>query len=283
MSDEERTDPADGSRELTVAVQALPAAARLAAVTWARSALWTLETSVRLGRGLARAAGDPDAAAALVGEVSSSVRSYAREFLGITELDGQVQSLASPAGTLSRRGRRNGSELPAAALRAQGAELLRQAADVTADDDTHPAYARILTELAPDEARILRLLAVDGPQPSVDIRASNLIGVGSQLVAPGLNMIGAQAGLRRRERTPAYLNNLDRLGLVWFSPEPVPDPVAYQVLEAQPEVLDLLKATARARTSHGSLQLTPFGQDFCLTCLPTEPAEIEALTSGSPV
>ena len=30
------------------------------------------------------------------------------------------------------------------------------------DDDLHPAYARILSDLAPDEARILRLLYTDG-------------------------------------------------------------------------------------------------------------------------
>ncbi len=284
MSEAERIEAKaeDGSRELAVVAQALPAAARFAAVTWVRGTAWTLETSVRVGRGLARAATDPDAAAALVGELSSSLRGYAREFLGITELDAQVQSLAPPTGTLSRRGRRNGSEPAAPALRAQGAELLRQAADVDADDETHPAYARILTELAPDEARILRLLAVDGPQAAVDVRASNLIGVGTQLVAPGLNMIGAQAGVRRRERTPAYLNNLDRLGLVWFSTGPVSDPIAYQVFEAQPDVLAVIKETVRAKTSHGSIQLTPFGQDFVQTCLPTEPAEIEALTSGSP-
>ncbi len=57
-------------------------------------------------------------------------------------------------------------------LRAQGAELLRQAADVSADDSTHPAFARILTELAPDEARILRVLMLEGPQPLVDVRAT---------------------------------------------------------------------------------------------------------------
>ena len=58
-------------------------------------------------------------------------------------------------------------------------------------DDAHPAYARILAELAPDEARILRLLATEGSQPAVDVRAASLIGVGSQLVGAGLTMIGA--------------------------------------------------------------------------------------------
>src|SRR5690606_27289424 len=44
-------------------------------------------------------------------------------------------------------------------LQERGAELLRRSADVGYAHDQHPAYRRILEELAPDEARILRLLA----------------------------------------------------------------------------------------------------------------------------
>ena len=51
-------------------------------------------------------------------------------------------------------------------------------------------------------------------------------------------MIGAEAGCRYLDRVPAYLNNLYRLGLIWFSREPLEDPLRYQVLEAQPEVTD---------------------------------------------
>ena len=158
---------------------------------------------------------------------------------------------------------------------------MRRSADVSYEEDVHPAYARILGELAADEARILRLLWIDGPEPAVDVRANALLGVSSTLVAPGLSMIGMRAGCRHPERVPAYLNNLHRLGLVWFSREPVADVHRYQVLEVQP---DVAQARRRAgRTSRGSIHLTAFGHDFCLTCLPTEPAEIEALTSGSPV
>ena len=101
-----------------------------------------------------------------------------------------------------------------ASLRDRGAELLRRSADVDFDEDAHPAYERILGDLAPDEARILRLLA-RGPQPSVDVRSGWLpIGIGSELLAPGLNMIGPEAGCRYPDRVPAYLNNLYRLGLI---------------------------------------------------------------------
>jgi abortive infection alpha-like protein len=141
----------------------------------------------------------------------------------------------------------------------------------------HPAYERILQELAPDEGRILRLLATEGPEPAVDVRGSKPLAVSSEMVAPGLNMIGAKAGCRYTDRLPAYLNNLYRLGLIWFSREPLDDPLRYQVLEAQPAVLDALRDGRRSKTVRRSIHLTPFGEDFCEVCLPLHTAELEAL------
>ena len=165
------------------------------------------------------------------------------------------------------------------ALRVKGALLLRAAAEVDPEDrppglraDPHRARART-------RAGSCRLMAVDGSQPSVDVRAAGLIGVGSQLVGAGLNMIGAAGRLPHRERVPAYLNNLERLGLIWFSREPLEEPIAYQVLEAQPEVMEAIKRASRAKTLQRSIHLTPFGKDFCEVCLPLDTAEMEALAS----
>src|SRR5215212_8488318 len=140
----------------------------------------------------------------------------------------------------------------AAALRRRGEKLLRLSADVNYEEDSHPAYARILDVMAPDEARILRLLSERGAQPAVDVRTGGPLGVGvvaTELVAPGLNLLGAEAGCRHLDRVPAYLNNLFRLGLIWFSREQVGDHLRYQVLEAQPEVVAALDEAGRgART-----------------------------------
>jgi hypothetical protein len=76
-------------------------------------------------------------------------------------------------------------------------------------------------------------------------------------------MIGPEAGARHLDYVPAYLNNLFRLGLIWFSREPVPEQRAYQVLEAQPEVANALQGAKHTRTVRRSILLTPFGRDFC--------------------
>src|SRR5204863_4814974 len=104
-------------------------------------------------------------------------------------------------------------------LRVHGEDLLRRSNDVHIAEDTHPAFARILAELTPDEARILRYLYLNGPQPSVDVRTNRPLGIGSELVAGGLNMIAEHAGCRHLDRIHPYLTNLNRLGPIEFSKE----------------------------------------------------------------
>jgi hypothetical protein len=213
--------------------------ARLAASAWWHTAERTVGASVRAGSRVARAALARDAA---------PVRSPAPE-----------RSPSEPD---------SASDATASALRRRGEELLRRSADVSHSEDLHPAYARILDNLSPDEGRILRHLATAGPQPAIDIRRG--LPFVTELVAPGINMIGAEAGCRHPDRVPAYLNNLYRLGLVWFSRETLRDANRYQVLEAQPEAVEAVKAAGRsARTVRRSIHLTPFGADFCEVCLPS--------------
>ena len=227
-------------------LEAVPAAARLTASAWRRTAEWAVGTSLRLGSRVARTALGREA----------------------TPPPGSDAAREAPP-------RGGGTEASAAALRERGAELLRRSADVDEGEDLHPAYARILDNLSPDEARILRLLATGGPQPAIDIRRG--MPLVSELVAPGLNMIGAEAGCRHPDRVHAYLNNLNRLGLIWFSRETLRDTNGYQVLEAQPEAIEAMKGAGRtARTVRRSIHLTPFGADFCEASLPLDTSEIEA-------
>ena len=241
----------------------------------------------RAGRGRAGAGGGGGAAAASAGEAGALAaaggagrragsgadrrrhrlarRQGARPAYGRAGsrlLRGAAQPEPEPA---SRRARDSSAE----ALRRRGEELLRQSADVAAEQDSHPAYMRILDVLAPDEARILRFLARGGPQPSVDVRAG--LPLASELIAQGQTMIAEEAGCRYDDRIYAYLDNLHRLGLIWFSREPLRDAQRYLVLEAQPAVVAALEEGGRtARTVRRSVVLTPFGTDFCEACLPLD-------------
>jgi hypothetical protein len=252
-----------------------PALARFAASAYWRSARWTLGASARTSRRVLRAAANGQSPPELMRSTRNELRRRARRFLGIPEEDTTDEVELTPETIAAER------EQARKSLRERGAELLRRSADVNFDEDSHPAYARILEDLAPDEGRILRLLAEQGPQPSVDVRSGWIpLKSATELVAPGLNMIGAEAGCRHLADVPAYLNNLFRLGLIWFSSEPVPDPHRYQVLEAQPEVGEALARGGRSRTVRRSVELTAFGRDFCELCLPVDTSEFEALVSA---
>jgi hypothetical protein len=78
-------------------------------------------------------------------------------------------------------------------------------------------------------------------------------------------------------RVKRYLDNLYRLGLIWFSREQLENQARYQVLEAQPDVIEAMDEARRTRTIRRSIHLTPFGEDFCSTCLPLDSVEIDAL------
>lgn len=229
------TDPQ--RRRPAVPLEVVPTAARLAASAWWRVTERSLGASLRLASRIARAA-TGDAA-------------------------------GPPSRPTGEPPPSDVADSTRSALRDRGSELLRRSADVRDTEDIHPAYARILDNLSPDEARILRLFAGHGPQPAIDVRRG--LPLMSELVAPGLTTIGAEAGCRHPDRMAAYLDNLNRLGLIWFSRETLRQTNRYQLLEAQPEATAALRQAGRtARTVRRSIQLTPFGTSFCEVCLPAE-------------
>jgi hypothetical protein len=259
------------------AAEALPGVARIAGTAWLRSASWVAGSSARSARNLARAMTDPAAAGELVRGVATDLADATRAISTVaTKISSGVPipvalfeaSVSLTSVINNEEPQRDKRELT---LRERGEELLRKSRDVWSEDEAHPAYGRILDEVAPDEARILMLLLRGGPQPSVDVRTGGPVGmVSSSLLSAGLTMIGPRAGVRYLDEVPAYLNNLFRLGLIWFSREQLEDPLEYQVVEAQPDVLAAMHAVRFAKVVRRSIHLTPFGVDFCKTCLVDE-------------
>ena len=247
MSDLERRDTDPEGR-----LEGLEALARIGAGAWLRTARWYAGTGLKVGG----------------------------QLLSVVDRDGRIADavgdLLGDPGWLG-----NAKPSPPPTLRERGERLLAESADVSYEHGSHPAYERMLMELAPDEARILRLICTQGPQPAVDVRAGFAFVPGSRLVAQGFSMIGAEAGLRFVDQVPAYLSNLHRLGLIWFSREAVRDKERYQVLEVQPEVMEALKEAGRfSHVVRRSIRMTPLGDDFCAVALPLDTAEFAAVGEG---
>jgi hypothetical protein len=247
--------------------------ARFAASSAWKLASWGVGASLASATYVVRRAADGVPASAIMAEAAQDLRATAWRALGLDDQGAPARPLPGPGPT----------ESSTEDLQRRGFDLLRRSNDVRVVEDTHPAFARILTEITPDEARILRFLYLDGPQPSVDVRTRRPFGIGSVLVAQGLTMVAEHAGCRHVERISVYLTNLSRLGLVDLSPEPVSNPQRYQVVEAQPHVVDALKRAGRwPRTVHRSILLTSFGAEFVVTCLPLNGRVVQRRQLGGP-
>lgn len=253
--------------ELLPGLNSVPGLARVAAGAWFRGATWGV------GAGLK--------AAERAGDLTLSA-------LGLA--GGAGAAAAGAAGDVadaSRAAREDEAPDERRSLRERGGELLDRAADIhDGDGPIHPGFARIIGQLAPDEARILKLLINDGPQGIVYVNKAAPFGFGAREIARRLSMIGHEAGCLHIELVPAYLDNLVSHGLVAIRRDALEDELPYQVIEAQPEVVEALRSAGgtvfRGQVTRRSVHLTDFGRTFCQVCFPPEhlTGEFEAIEIG---
>ena len=141
-------------------------------------------------------------------------------------------------------------------LRERGAELLRRSADVHDDEDGHPAYERILDELAARRGAHPAAALHEGPAGR---RSTCGRGAAAQrdhrARRAGADDDRRRGRLPRPERVPAYLNNLYRLGLIWFSREPLDGPAApTRCSRPSPTSRGPAQGRARGRTVRRSIR-----------------------------
>jgi hypothetical protein len=240
--------------------------ARIAAGMTQRATGYSMESGIRTGTRMAYAAANSKSPA----ELLTNSRAIALDELqraGIDIGDEQQTWLETHEDDLV-----DPRPVTREALEERGEELLAESAEIGRDEPIHPAFPIILEQLATDEARILRLLATDGPQSAIDVYERKLIPFRSKRIAENMTMIGSDAGCRNPKQTPVYLQNLTRLGLVEIVEDPVSDLKNYQILEAQPHVEMARDSAKRTKTAYKSVHLTDFGATFCEMCFPFEVA-----------
>lgn len=160
------------------------------------------------------------------------------------------------------------------------------------DVELFPAFISIVSQLSPDQARMLRHLHVEGPAPAVDVVSLPRFAVSGgtgRLVAQSLNVLTDRSGGDDAERGPAHLHNLIRLGLVAIEDRELPDHGDYQLIEAghvYESVVDQVAATSgqRAKTVRQTVRLTPLGQELCRLSLTAglEPGAASAAVALNP-
>jgi len=159
--------------------------------------------------------------------------------------------------------------------------LLTATMDRAVADDVHPAFPDLLGQVNEDELLLLRHLDGAGPFPVLSVSSRLRHGGASRVELHHFSLLGEQAGCRRPERTPAYLDNLTRLGFIEIRPTRVTDDTRiFQELEEHPTVVAArariesqpsvrigpLSETIVADVQYQSLFMTPFGQQFRAAC-----------------
>ena len=110
----------------------------------------------------------------------------------------------------------------------------------------------------------------------MDIHDRRYIPFTTEPVAEHITMAGTDAGCRYPDRTPVYLRNLERLGLITFEQNPVDDLNRYQVLEAQPHIEAARETVRRPKTVYSRFYLTDLASSS------VRPACPSASTSSAP-
>jgi hypothetical protein len=126
------------------------------------------------------------------------------------------------------------------------AELLDRALVQSTDDAARFLREAMVALLVPDEARIIAGLAGRGWSPVVHIesRRDGELHLGLQ----NASLIGRQAGVALVGQTPRYVGRLLGLGLVALTAAREDRSEEYEVLLAEPDVLDAVR-----RAGHGPL------------------------------
>lgn len=197
----------------------------------------------------------------IVNQAGEGLRQATTPLLGINDVVNKVVGTVMGTGT--------GED--AAALRKRGSALIRISYKPECQRrDLHPSFSRILDELLPDEARILRFLGVAGTQPMIDVRTKTLFQIGSELLLGSVSMVAPMAGCHWPDRDQHYFANLNRLGLIDLSREPVADYRRYALLEVQPTALHVIESVPKSTTIYRSVDLTAFGRQFVDVCIDTD-------------
>lgn len=157
------------------------------------------------------------------------------------------------------------------------ANLLAAAMDKATADGAHPAFVEIIKQLTPDEAKLLRLFANNMPFPLIDIgwnfKPKTPEKSGGMNVLTNYSHLGTAAGCELLDLTPAYIDNLCRLGLVEVPPMfKYTGKGVYDALEADPKILKVkldieLNPEITPTIEQKGLRITQLGKLFANICI----------------
>ncbi len=142
--------------------------------------------------------------------------------------------------------------------------LLDRALDQSTAGSQVELYHRLLDQLVADEARIIGALSEGDASPLVNVHSWTRSRTPGQAVLEHACLIGRTANVALPGMVPQYVGHLLSLGLVETGPEDPAQKAEYEVLLAEPMVLQAIKSGSRgplvARVEKLTLSLSSLGR-----------------------
>ena len=149
-----------------------------------------------------------------------------------------------------------------APLRSAMNELLARSANRNPTSSQEYLFGTIISQLVPDEARIVAALADGRPRATVDVVDRSRGGV---TLLANASLVGLGAEVAEPRNTPTYLTRLRGFGLAEFGPEDDALSNEYDAL-ARDHTVRAAQAVARrpssTRLRRGTVRISPLGRSF---------------------
>ncbi len=160
-------------------------------------------------------------------------------------------------------------------------ELLQRSVDQTRDQAEEDLYSVILSELVPDEARILALLSSGETHALLHIGVGSPIGTPGRMVAENFSSVGRPSQAKLPDCVPLYVAHLKALGLVEEGPEDASLESRYQILEGERAFRDAIESARKqtrlsVRVVRRTLVISDMGRRLWATCTQGKQAAEEA-------
>lgn len=96
--------------------------------------------------------------------------------------------------------------------------LLANSMDKDTAQKAHPSFVNIISELSPDEARLLKTISTESILPKLDITLNHKTpenrDAGHTYISENFTHLGTKAKLQYPDLTSSYLSNLERLNII---------------------------------------------------------------------
>jgi len=158
-------------------------------------------------------------------------------------------------------------------LRSAMTELLQRATDPDRGKSRDYLFGTIVSQLVPDEARILATLASGGSFAVIDVVAKQIGRSATRPVLRDVSTVGLAAGISAPADTPAHVGRLRSLGLVEVTSAGEEMVDQFDVLEKDDAVVAARAEVDNAKSGSAkivrkTIRLSAFGQEFWSACAP---------------